>query len=338
MTSEATTPPAPQDPPHPFTETGLARLMLSHAYQEVADSALGGISTSSDGYAQPGGFVERALRMLRETEDVLRWAVVYERERGTSWDDIGEALGPITRQSAHRRFADQVEQWRAPLDEPETVRVNGTSEDPRIPYPASDPEKAARHLDSWLKERTVAHDAWARDDRPVSDHLDRHTTLSAMIIIGKYTSRLLKDQIVPDPHKQADAADLHADLLERLDREGGAGPDAAKQIAKERARAQALRTIPGHGVTWHEVGNPLRWLEEAWERTVARFPEVPSLARVRVVDEVAGAAMLEADPEAHRAIEQDPDFRRQVLAVLADEAAPGHEIIRLISTERDEAQ
>lgn len=246
----------PVDPPHPFTETGLARLMLSHAYQEVADYALGGISPDPDSYAQPGEFVENARRLARLAEDVLRWAVVYERERGTSWDDIGEALGPITRQSAHKRFADQVEKWRAPLDEPKTVRLNGTAEDPRIPYPANDPEKAAAHLDGWLLDHTASHDSWAQRDRPVSGHLERHSTLSAMIIIGKYTSRLLKDQMVPDPHKQADAADLHADLLERLDREGGAGADAATQIAKERARAQALRQTPGHGVTWEAMSSP----------------------------------------------------------------------------------
>lgn len=310
--------------------------MLSHAYQEVAESSLDGISPGADGHAQPGDFVQQALRTLRGAEDILRWAVVYERERGTSWDDIGEALGPITRQSAHRRFADQVEQWRAPLDTPETVRVNGTAEDPHIPYPASDPDKAARRLDTWLKDRTVAQDPWAGRDRPVSDHLERHTTLSAMMLIGKYTSRLLKDQAVPDPHQQADAADLHADLLERLDREGGAGPDAAQQIAKDRARAARMRTIPGHGVTWHEVGNSLQWLEEAWDRTVARFPEIPSLAQVRVATEVAGAAMLHADPESHRLIEQNPDLRARLLAALADEAAPGHEIIYLLTNESHE--
>ncbi|MCQ4045839.1 hypothetical protein ACFOSC_27825 [Streptantibioticus rubrisoli] len=257
MTDETTPPPAGRhDPPHPYTETGLARLMLSHAYQETAGSALGGISPGADSYAQPGEFVENARRLARYAEDVLRWAVVYERERGTSWDDIGEALGSITRQSAHKRFADQVEQWRAPLDEPETVRLNGTAEDPRIPYPASDPEAAAGHLDSWLRDHTAPYDAWARRDQPVSAHLERHTTTSALIITGKYTARLLKDQMVPDPHKQADAADFHADLLERLAREGDAPPEVTEWIAKDRARAQALRATPGHGVPWDAMTSP----------------------------------------------------------------------------------
>ncbi|MFI1799003.1 hypothetical protein ACH427_16880 [Streptomyces sp. NPDC020379] len=247
---------APADPPHPFTEAGLARLMLSDAYREIAESALGGISPGSDSYAHPGEFVEQALRAVRRAEEALRWAVVYERERGTSWDDIGEALGPITRQSAHKRFADQVEQWRAPLDEPETVRLNGTPEDPRIPYPASNPEEAAELLDSWLRDHTAPHDSWARDDRPVSGHLERHNTTSALIITSNYTARLLKDQLVPDPHKQADAADLHADLLERLAREGDAPAETPDWIAKDRARAKALRQTPGNGVTWEAMEDP----------------------------------------------------------------------------------
>jgi hypothetical protein len=258
MTSEVTASAVPQDSPHPVTDRGLARLMLSDAYRETAEYALGGIFPGADSHANPGEFVGQALRTLRNAEEVLRWAVVYERERGTSWDEIGEALGPITRQSAHRRFADQVEQWRAPLEEPETVRLNGTAQDSRIPYPASKPEETAEHLDGWLRERTVASNAWAGRERPVSDCLDRHTTASALVISSKYTARLLRDQMVPDPQQLADAADLHADLLERLVREGDAPEEAAEWIARDRARAQALRQTPGHGVTWEGIADPSR--------------------------------------------------------------------------------
>src|SRR3954470_22794715 len=249
MTNETTPPAGPNDRPHPFTETGLARLMLSDAYRETAELALGGISPGADAHARPGEFAEQALRTLRRAEEVLRWAVIYERERDTSWDDLGEALGPVTRQSAHRRFAKQVEQWRKPLDEPETVRLDGTPEDPRIPYPASNPEEGAAGLDSWLRAHSAPYDAWADQPEPGSAHLERHSTTSAMIISRRYTERLLKDQMVPDPQKEAAAADFHADLMERLVREGGAPPETPEWIAKDRARARALRATPGHGVT-----------------------------------------------------------------------------------------
>ncbi|MCX4682562.1 hypothetical protein OG413_46110 [Streptomyces sp. NBC_01433] len=243
----------PADPPHPYTETGLARLMLSDAYRETADFALGGISPGADSHARPGEFAEQALRTLRRAENALRWAVVYERERGTSWDDIGDALGPVTRQSAHRRFADVVEQWRAPLEDPESVRLDGTPEDPRIPYPASAPEEGATSLDRWLLAHSAPYDSWAEGEQPVSGYLERHSTTSALIATRKYTERLLKDQMVPDPQKEADAADFHADLLERLVREGEAPPVATEWITKDRVRAKALRQTPGHGVTWEDM-------------------------------------------------------------------------------------
>ncbi|GAA2266155.1 hypothetical protein GCM10010232_68130 [Streptomyces amakusaensis] len=258
MTSKPPQTPATSqhETPHPFTELGLARLMLSHAHQEVAEHALGGISPRADEHAEPGEFVENARRLVRCAEDALRWAVVYERERGSSWDEIGEALGPITRQSAHRRFAEQVEEWREPLDDPETVRLDGTADDERIPYPAGDPDKGAAHLDHWLLDHTSETDSWYGSAQPVSRHLNRHSTTSALMITGKYTARLLRDQLVPNPHRQADAADRHADLLERLTREGGATRETPEWIARDRARAQALRQIPSTGVPWEAMSDP----------------------------------------------------------------------------------
>ncbi|MFD4376620.1 hypothetical protein [Streptomyces sp. NPDC058486] len=52
-----------------------------------------------------------------------------------------------------------------------------------------------------------------------------------------FIHRLYRDQLVPAPQLRADAADHHADILERLVREGTAPADAAEWIAKDRARA-----------------------------------------------------------------------------------------------------
>jgi hypothetical protein len=253
MTTRAAPDPA-SDPPHPFSEKGLARLMLSTAYQEIAETALNGMVPST-GLESPGARIESARHLGYLAEEVLRWAVVYERECGASWEDIGDALGPITRQSAHRRFAEQVEQWRAPFDEPETVRLNGTADDPRIPYPARDPDATAENLDQWLRNHTSPRDGWAEEPHPISAHLDRYTTTDAWMMIQNYTGRLLRDQVVPDPQKEADALDLRVALLERLVREGDAPPEASTWIAQDRARAVALRQTPGHGVTWDEFSS-----------------------------------------------------------------------------------
>ncbi|MFF8289063.1 hypothetical protein ACF068_07515 [Streptomyces sp. NPDC016309] len=61
---------------------------------------------------------------------------------------------------------------------------------------------------------------------------------------------LLEDQLVPNPQAQADLCGRRVALYERLIREGGTVPAEVHQwIAKDRARATALRATPGHGVT-----------------------------------------------------------------------------------------
>src|SRR5215211_7484547 len=82
----------------------LARLALSQAARELSDSARHFVPTTSDRHSQGGMMVEDAARLVSAGQYVLERAVIYERERGRSWETIGEALG-ITRQSAHERFA-----------------------------------------------------------------------------------------------------------------------------------------------------------------------------------------------------------------------------------------
>ncbi|WP_070017745.1 hypothetical protein [Streptomyces nanshensis] len=239
-----------EDAPHPLTEQGLARLMLSDAHREVAEAALAAITPRSDQHVSAGGLVEEALQIQRSAEATLRWAVVYERERGTSWDAIGAALDGISRQSAHRRFNDVVDRWREPLEEPTTVRPDGTAADDRIPYPANDPERAAQGLDRWLREHTGRTDPWCDETHPVSAHLNRHSTTSLLFQQTRASDRVRKDRLVPDPQAQADIAETRVALLVRLRREGDAPPEVGDWIAQERARAQALRDTPGRGTPW----------------------------------------------------------------------------------------
>ncbi|MFG3235131.1 hypothetical protein ACGFZG_25690 [Streptomyces antibioticus] len=51
----------------------------------------------------------RLLEML--TSDLMARAVVTERLRGTSWEEVGEALG-VTKATAHGRFSKIVNSWR----------------------------------------------------------------------------------------------------------------------------------------------------------------------------------------------------------------------------------
>lgn len=256
----------PEPPPHPFTETALARLMLSFALHEAAECALGGMATGDDASSTvgPGDYVREAARLIRLAEEVQRWAAIYERERGTSWEEIGEALG-ITRQSAHFRFVEYVKTWRVPLDQPARLLPDGTPDDERIPYGAryapghprpyyGTAEDTAHILDNWLRNHSGPTDHWADQEKPVSGGLPRHSTTSMLLLADGASHRLLQDQLVPDPQAQADLCDHRVALYERLIREGGPVPAEIHQwIAKDKARAAALRATPGNGVTWDEM-------------------------------------------------------------------------------------
>lgn len=261
--AEGAAPTSVPGPPHPFNETGLARIMLSDAYREVADRALQGVTTryDRDHFAGGGNYLEEAASLVRHAEDVLRWAVVYERERRTSWEDIGYALG-ITKQSAHERFNKHVAAWREPLDRPTGLLPDGTPDDPRIPsrvrYRSSDAgdhtsrcEQTSRDLEHWLLARTTPDDSWADDEHPVTNGLPRHSSAVMVMLLDGIARQLLDEQLVPDPHQQADLADRRVALYERMIRDGDVVPPEIHQwIAKDRARAAALRATPGTGTPW----------------------------------------------------------------------------------------
>ncbi|MFZ3494714.1 hypothetical protein ACODT5_16080 [Streptomyces sp. 5.8] len=242
--------------PYPYTLAALARLMLSAAHNDTAETALSRVATKDDfsGTVSPGDFVREATELIRLAEHAQRRAVIYERERGTSWEDIGEALG-ITKQSAHAKFAGHVNEWREPFGKPERRHPDGTADDRRIPYgaryapgaaaPASgSAEKTAANLDQRLRR----HDDWADQEHPVSGCLPRYSTQQMVLLIGHAAHRMRIDQLVPDPHTEADLWDLHANLREQLIREAELGGDPLHpkidyplEAARARARATALR-------------------------------------------------------------------------------------------------
>ncbi|MFD4319025.1 hypothetical protein [Streptomyces sp. NPDC058548] len=241
------------DPPHPYTTAALARLMLSDAHCEVAEAALKRIGTEGDSSSTvaPGDFVREAAELMRLAEAVQRRAVIYERERRTSWEEIGEALG-ITRQSAHTRFAEHVKAWREPLDNPERLHPDGTPDDRRIPYGAryapgsvvpanGSAEKTAGLLDEWLRR----HNSLADQEHSVSDGLPRYSTIEMAILVGDAATRLRRDQLVPDLQAEADLWDLRVALQERMLRESKGEDDLPngfhQSLASDRARAKALR-------------------------------------------------------------------------------------------------
>ncbi|MFD7233611.1 hypothetical protein [Streptomyces sp. NPDC059881] len=256
------------DLPHPYTSAALARLMLSDAHRDVAESALNRIGTEDDssGMVAPGDFVREAADLISLAEHAQRQAVIYERERGTSWEELGEALG-ISRQSAHAKFAEYVKAWREPLDRPERRHLDGTPDDRRVPYgfryapgsavPANgSAEKTAHDLDAWMRR----HENWAEQEHPVSGALPRHSTMEMVLLVGDAAHRMRMDQLMPDPQAEADLWDLRADLQEQLIRESERGgdplpPTLHQSLTSDRARAEALRATSRRSAAWDETAN-----------------------------------------------------------------------------------
>ncbi|MEV7535374.1 hypothetical protein [Streptomyces hydrogenans] len=270
----------PEPPPHPYTEQALARLMLSDAYREVAETALKRIGTADDSSSTvaPGDFVREAAELVRLAEDVQRRAAIYERERRTSWEEIGEALG-ITRQSAHTKFAEHVKAWREPLENPERLHSDGTPDDRRIPYGAryapgsaapanGSAEKTAGLLDEWLRR----HADWADQEHPVSGGLPRRTTIEMVVRVVNAATRLRREQLVPDLQAEADLWDLSADLHEQMLRESERDEtpllaDFHQSLVGSRARAKALREARDYAsVDWNKAINAQQAAQNGDER------------------------------------------------------------------------
>ncbi|AVI00054.1 hypothetical protein C5L38_33795 (plasmid) [Streptomyces sp. WAC00288] len=60
----------------------------------------------------PGDLLRDALNIARRAQQLVDAAVIAERERGTTWDQIGAAVG-TTRQAAHERWRNEMRSWAA---------------------------------------------------------------------------------------------------------------------------------------------------------------------------------------------------------------------------------
>ena len=131
-----------------YSHAAQARLALSAAAKGVSDEARGLVSTDDRG-SGAGEIVERAVQLVDDARAVLERAVVYERERGASWQAIGAAIG-ISRQTAHERFAEVERRWKDALRRSDAAAGPGGRRAPRLPVGAEDPEGWGERLDRWV--------------------------------------------------------------------------------------------------------------------------------------------------------------------------------------------
>jgi hypothetical protein len=232
-------------PVPPYSDSSLGRLAFSQACRELSDLARAHVSTYADGHLRPGELLEGATRLVAGAEAALRMAIVAERLRGTSWADIGEALG-VTRQSAHERYAPFEREMRAALLFPDREGEHGGLGWWAVPDGLEDPERTARDLDEWERRHRERTDP-DRGETPVSAGLQARRTLDetgAVIELAK----LLLDGSVPDgvSHERAERElyERKVAAFERMLADGTADPGVATQLAEARARLAELNAQP----------------------------------------------------------------------------------------------
>ncbi|MFF9870307.1 hypothetical protein ACF1G0_33850 [Streptomyces sp. NPDC013953] len=149
-----------------FTRQALARLVLCAQAADVADGAAGLVATENDPDTGPGGRVSQALQLIELAERALASAVIYERERGSSWAEIAQYLG-ISPAETEERFAANLDGWNTAFDVPYRLDDTGRKRIPQLPTAAYDPAWACDRLDTWARNRLIL----VNDERPVSSGL-----------------------------------------------------------------------------------------------------------------------------------------------------------------------
>jgi hypothetical protein len=221
----------------PLSRGALARLALSAAAGELSDKARHQVPGRSDEYSRVGEAVYEAASILERAQEVLERAVILERERGASWEAIGEAWGDIGGQSAQERFGAVVDTWRQRLHGPRDPE--GT---PGLPEAVEDPARYAQALDAWVVRHREPADVGGGDRCPVSGALPTASLaeqIDWLLAEGSTLRTVLAERA--DPARESAYLQHKAALLERIAESAPWDTKAAEAAAKARAAAQAVR-------------------------------------------------------------------------------------------------
>src|SRR4051794_12918310 len=123
------------------------RVALSVRAAQATTQAASLVPTYGERGAMSGELAEAAGWLAQTAEEALTFALVCERQRGTSWERIAEVMGePVAtvrkyyERPVSRLRRTLLEAW---LDPHRTVL---------LPYGAADPGRAATRLDAWLSD------------------------------------------------------------------------------------------------------------------------------------------------------------------------------------------
>lgn len=144
----------------PYTREALARLVLSQAAADLARDAGTLVVTRNDADTGPGGRASEARRLVEHAEELLVRAVVFERERGASWEDVARYLD-LAPQAAEERYAPELACWSEALAEPCLFDEARRRYVRRLPLAAHAPDCTRRELDLWAHFHVTIRDLYA---------------------------------------------------------------------------------------------------------------------------------------------------------------------------------
>lgn len=131
-----------------YSRQGLARLVLSDHAKDVAEGAAGLVGTRHDTDTGIAGRISQAQQLIELAEQTLTSAVIYEVERGASWEQIATYLG-TTAAEAQERYTVALQKWINAFEEPYRLDEAGRKRIPQLPTAAYDPTWASDQLDTW---------------------------------------------------------------------------------------------------------------------------------------------------------------------------------------------
>jgi hypothetical protein len=178
-----------------YSRRALARLVFSAAAAQLADRARGRVPTNDDSWLKPGELLGEARSLLVAAEEILGKALIFERERGTSWAEIGEELD-ISKQAAQQKHGQAVEDWTTGLNQALAV-VEGRIGFAYVPGEGEVPDELAERLDAWCLQYVGKHNK-VRGTKPVSEGLERAGEAEQVVLINRLAQRMTQER---DPAK-----------------------------------------------------------------------------------------------------------------------------------------
>lgn len=240
MTSSAEQHPDPAVDRFGYSRAALARIVLAYELRELADRAMTGVPTVHDAWqSNTGETVSDAADLVGQAQEVLTRAVLYERAKGTSWENIGEALGGITRQSAHERYREAEQEWKEAQHEPyDESSWPWGPRNTRLHEAALEPTATGRRLDAWVRDHMAARSGIRDDEHPVTGHLPSLSAADEMVQVLDAINYAQRTDA--GPAFRAQMHERKAALLDRIAVEDGR-PEATVQASESRILAAQLR-------------------------------------------------------------------------------------------------